>query len=172
MNEGNSERLAKKYKSITEESKGMDWSKKKVLTTLAIGLLTAAAATSVAYDGVKETFGVKDIGRIEGGSVLLLPPNSVWNVPANSIVTGDIVVKMNGEWVRLYDDDPRTTHQVKVLEETEIEVPYGAAVSPRLDPEIIDTVLEKNKKAVLEANPEIKEMITVTIPNTSTQGKQ
>jgi len=153
-----------------KEKRIFAYTKKQKIATVGIAALFAAAGVgALAYHEATEHSGGKDSLAVTGG-IHTMQMGETYTVE-NGIVNGDVMAKVNGEWVRLYDNDPATGLQVEVLGKTEIKAPYGATVNTNLDPERMDSMLAQAREVTQRANPEIKEIETVVISNGKIQGR-
>jgi hypothetical protein len=153
-----------------KEKKSFVYTRKQKIATAGIAALFAAAGVGAfAYHEATEHSGGKDSLAVTGG-IHTMQMGETYTVE-NGIVNGDVMAKVNGEWVRLYDNDPATGLQVEVLGKTEIKAPYGATVNTNLDPERMDSMLDQARQVTQRANPEIKEIETVVISNGKIQGR-
>lgn len=144
--------------------------KQKTLAGIGAVLLGAAVGTAWGIHEATENNKGNDSLAVTGG-IHTMQAGETYEVSANSIVNGDILAKVNGEWVRLYDNSPETGLQVKVLEDTEIKAPYGATVNTNLDPKMMDSILEQDRRATKRAHPEIEKIDVVILQRANPQGK-
>lgn len=130
-------------------------SKSKFPTWIVAGVLGAAAMGLATWGVMEITDNDGKDSIVTTGGIHTMQMGETYTVPANSIVTGDVLAKIDGELMRLYDNDPTTGLIVKVLLETEFAAPYGATVQTNLLPESMDKLIEQDRQTTLRARPEI-----------------
>lgn len=70
-------------------------------------------------------------------------PPVVLDVPENTIISGEIEVWIDGGWVKLYDNDPKSGVFTRLFSPTRIRSQYGAAIIHPSDPSTLPTIAEE-----------------------------
>lgn len=70
-------------------------------------------------------------------------PPVVLDVPENTIISGEIEVWIDGGWVKLYDNDPKSGVFTRLFNTARIRIEYGAAILHRSDASTLPVLAEE-----------------------------